>query len=336
MIGRYFRLLKTWYKEYVSICPRLPKKYRENNIPFIICGHRGSPVKCVENTIPSFKQALDDGANALEIDLSITSDGHVILWHDWDPNNHVSILRETGLEPELKYRPSPPPIGSAYRKPVHLITLEEFRNNYSYKIKSGEEPDEDIHIPTITEFFSWCCADPRLKLIFFDVKAPVEYKEMAPEVIRCIMGELERHKSELEIVIESFDLPVFLEMKKAYPKCKYSLDVEPPAGFIIDPKVYSAVKVAIKEKNEYAIAFRPRKVTIANWTTFRRIIRHDIKMRYRHNRSNNGHSVEKIVGCTINKSKEMRCLVKLGIDGIQTDFPERLRKIAEKYGRNIL
>ncbi|HSR18535.1 MAG TPA: hypothetical protein VLM39_10645, partial [Ignavibacteriaceae bacterium] len=38
-------------------------------------------------------------------------------------------------------------------------------------------------------------------------------------------------------------------------------------------------------------------------------------------------------GCTVNKRKELRCLFRLGINGIQTDYPQRLKRIAE--GRKI-
>lgn len=48
-------------------------------------GHRGAPFVHAENTIPSFKSAAKLGANAVEVDLSITSDDHVILWHNVDP-----------------------------------------------------------------------------------------------------------------------------------------------------------------------------------------------------------------------------------------------------------
>jgi hypothetical protein len=49
---------------------------------FLIIGHRGAPNQACENTLESFAQALRLGANALELDVSITHDGHLVLWHD--------------------------------------------------------------------------------------------------------------------------------------------------------------------------------------------------------------------------------------------------------------
>jgi glycerophosphoryl diester phosphodiesterase len=44
--------------------------------------HRGAAVELPENTLPSFRLALDLGADALETDAHLTRDGHVVLSHD--------------------------------------------------------------------------------------------------------------------------------------------------------------------------------------------------------------------------------------------------------------
>ena len=52
------------------------------NHPYLLFGHRGSPQQEPENTIPSFKRAIADGCNAIELDVHRTSDGHLIVFHD--------------------------------------------------------------------------------------------------------------------------------------------------------------------------------------------------------------------------------------------------------------
>ena len=47
-------------------------------------GHRGSSARLPENTLVAFRQALDDGATALELDLHRTADGHLVVAHDPD------------------------------------------------------------------------------------------------------------------------------------------------------------------------------------------------------------------------------------------------------------
>lgn len=50
--------------------------------PYLLFGHRGSPKKEPENTIPSFRRAIADGCNAVELDVYRTKDGHLIVFHD--------------------------------------------------------------------------------------------------------------------------------------------------------------------------------------------------------------------------------------------------------------
>lgn len=48
----------------------------------IIFAHRGDFAHAPENTLPSFEQALQKGADGIELDAKLTSDGQVIVIHD--------------------------------------------------------------------------------------------------------------------------------------------------------------------------------------------------------------------------------------------------------------
>ena len=47
-----------------------------------IIGHRGIPHLAPENTMASFKLALEKGADGLETDIQMTRDGELVLIHD--------------------------------------------------------------------------------------------------------------------------------------------------------------------------------------------------------------------------------------------------------------
>ncbi|MBK5993483.1 glycerophosphodiester phosphodiesterase [Streptomyces sp. MBT58] len=71
-------------------------------------GHRGDPYRARENTLPSIRSALDQGADAVEIDVRVTRDGVPVLLHDatlerlWgqdrrvDRLTHQEVLELTG------------------------------------------------------------------------------------------------------------------------------------------------------------------------------------------------------------------------------------------------
>lgn len=46
--------------------------------------HRGASARAPENTLAAFEKALADGANALELDVHRTADGHFVVAHDPD------------------------------------------------------------------------------------------------------------------------------------------------------------------------------------------------------------------------------------------------------------
>lgn len=319
-----------WAKEFFIPC-RLRKRYWEDR-PFLIIGHRGSPHKEPENTIESLESALKEGANALEIDLCLTKDEEIILWHDWNPNDMSSLLRENGFEPIVKYKPLFPAMFSEYRKTINEFTLDESRKYFGYLDKdSGEQTKNKI--PTLHDFFEWSIHKENLLFVFLDLKIPENRHQLASVLLNKLKGMTDEYDPSFEIIIETNLVKLHKDLRKNFPKFNFCLDIEPPGGFIFFPRMYSAVKTAIKNENKFAVAIKPRQITIGSWITHRRIINYDVKRRARYNKKNPEKRMEYLCACTINDAKEMECLIKLGIDGIQTDNPGLLKETVDRMGR---
>jgi glycerophosphoryl diester phosphodiesterase len=60
-----------------------------------ITAHRGSSVEAPENTLSAIELAIANGADYVEIDVQQTSDGHLILLHDY------TLLRTTGFDEHI-------------------------------------------------------------------------------------------------------------------------------------------------------------------------------------------------------------------------------------------
>lgn len=49
---------------------------------FNLEGHRGARGQMVESTLPAFAEGLKSGVRTLEMDMGLTADGKLIVWHD--------------------------------------------------------------------------------------------------------------------------------------------------------------------------------------------------------------------------------------------------------------
>jgi glycerophosphoryl diester phosphodiesterase len=136
---------------------------------FGIVGHRGSTYRRTENTLPSYQLAMEEGANALEIDVCRTLDGQAVIWHDRDPDAVDALAREAGLE-GLPWRPWVPDLGDPWRRPVDSLTLEELREHYGYAFTSTGQKDATAVVPTFADFAVWASSAAHLKQVYVDVK----------------------------------------------------------------------------------------------------------------------------------------------------------------------
>lgn len=324
---------RVWFRELFRFCPISKLKVAHDNL-FLICGHRGSPVNEPENTIPSFERALREGVNSLETDLCVTEDKEVILWHDWNPDELVALIREKGIEPEVAYKPDFPAPFSGLRNKTSELNLKEIRENFRY-VRKGESISANAHIPTFREFVDWIKDKSQVKYVFLDIKVPKDEKELVLVILDQLDLLIKEFKPTTKFIIETF-FPAVLEVaKNKYPDLIYSLDVEIPPGFIFLPRLHSTIKVASKNQNNVAIILRPRQITIASWVTFRRVIWYDVRRKKLLNKKSDIPKIDFLVGCTINNKKEMECLIKSGINGMQTDYPRRLTNLAKTYKLNL-
>lgn len=52
-------------------------------MPLLVIAHRGASGTCPENTLVAFARAAALGAHMIELDVQLTSDGEVVVMHDW-------------------------------------------------------------------------------------------------------------------------------------------------------------------------------------------------------------------------------------------------------------
>jgi len=63
-------------------CTQRVPAFGRGGAPPLVIGHRGAPLAAPENSLASFLAAQKLGADAVELDLRITADGVIVIFHD--------------------------------------------------------------------------------------------------------------------------------------------------------------------------------------------------------------------------------------------------------------
>jgi len=175
--------------------PDHPLELRVPIRPFYIVSHHGGRTHFPENSIASYEKALDQGANGIEVDVCLTKDKKLALFHDAGPLDFTSIMRPLTEDLPLwlvspKFLPSkdnPQQVvisdlrnGAYVERPARPLvsrnefdlinlTLQQVREVYHCPLVSGVEHP----IPDFDEFLTWAATrTERLKFVFIDVKNP--------------------------------------------------------------------------------------------------------------------------------------------------------------------
>jgi glycerophosphoryl diester phosphodiesterase len=117
---------------------------------FDLQGHRGARGLAPENSLPAFAQALAIGVTTLELDIAITADGVPVIWHDARLNPDLT------RGPDGRFLDGPGPL-------IHQTPLAELRRYELGRIKPGtrdatqfpdQRPVDGTRLATLAELFA--------------------------------------------------------------------------------------------------------------------------------------------------------------------------------------
>jgi len=294
-----------------------------------VIAHRGGPPEFVENTMPAIRAAVAQGIEAVEIDLTVTKDGEVILWHDYEPGGIVPWMRSAGMEPGTQFKPRWPDEGGAVGKPIHDLNWDAVRLNHGYAARDGniftEARVTDAVIPRFEEVAKYAKEHPELKTLFLDLKLPPDRPDVQHKFAQALKPILEKYGLEGRVVLLHNTASVVRNLKQdlgeRYPM---SHDVE-IVSLAPQASDYSAVDSARRLGDRVASVGRPR-LGIDAYDTYMDVLRSDRKKIDASGRP------MPLYTWTINDELEMREIMAIGVDGILTDRPDILQKLNQIYG----
>ena len=151
----------------------------------LVTAHRGSSSEAPENTIPAFEKAIEEGADYVEMDVRLTSDGELVLMHD------PSTERTTGVD-----------------KLVCDSTYEELQ-----QLDAGAEYPEEYagtKIPTLKDAIDTCKGKVMMNIELKTVRNDGELEKKVAELLR------ENHMEE-QCIVTSFKQRSLVRIKKDDP-----------------------------------------------------------------------------------------------------------------------
>jgi glycerophosphoryl diester phosphodiesterase len=141
----------------------------------VLYAHRGAAGELPENTMPAFRRALEVGATALETDVHLTRDGHVVVVHD------ANGARTAGV-----------------RQAIRDVTLAEVRRwdmGQAFRARRPDTPPGRFVISTLDELLTELPAVP----------LNVDIKDHDAHAARAVVAVVRRHRAQDRVLLASFD-----------------------------------------------------------------------------------------------------------------------------------
>lgn len=157
-----------------------------------IFAHRGASAYAPENTLTAFKLAIDQGADGIELDAKLTSDGHVVVMHD------QSVDRTTN--------------GSGAIKSLSLNQLKQL--DAGSKLPPLYRSEE---IPTLDEVFDEVGQQIMINVELTNYSSPIDD---LPDRVAALVKE---YNLQEKVMLSSFNIIALLRARNLLPKTPLGL-----------------------------------------------------------------------------------------------------------------
>ncbi|WKN41997.1 glycerophosphodiester phosphodiesterase [Tunicatimonas pelagia] len=277
-------------------------KGQGSNLPLDIQGHRGCRGLLPENTIPAFIEAVKLGVTTLELDVVISQDRQVVVSHEPFLSHiicHTAEGQPIAEEEEKEH--------NLYQMPYQEIARCDCGS--SPHPKFPEQENFPAHKPLLSDVI-----DTVEQLIAAQNLAPVLYNietksnpkgdnifHPAPDKFTDLLLSVIQEKGiESRVVIQSFDVRTLQQVRKKQPSLPLALLVENTNSL---------------EENLATLGFTP-KIYSPN---FRVVDQSLLDLAQQKGM--------KVIPWTVNDPKDIQQMIDLQVDGIISDYPDRVIKI---------
>jgi glycerophosphoryl diester phosphodiesterase len=284
--------------------------------PTSVVAHGGTDGSTAENTIEGCRRAIAAGADGVEVDLCVTRDRRVVLWHDREPDDVVAIARQTGLAGGA-WVPAVPAAGSELRRPVSELAWQELSSSHGYDPAAavlenviGLEDGRHVAIDTLESFFAWAADEPRARSLVLDIKLAPHERELVDPLLDGIDHALAVHPGlasrRLHMLVPQRE--VLLELRERLQSRSDLAGITVAADFELPGAVETAQALGIRH---VSIGINPRRT----WPSVRSDIVEAVSAR-------EAGELDTVTVWTADDEDHLETLARLQIDYVLTDAIE--------------
>ncbi len=303
-------------------------KTNERNGSFDLQSHRGGRGQWTEESLAAFGNSLSLGVTTLELDTHLTEDGKVVVWHDdtIQANKCTDTAPATAGDPEFPY------VG---RRVADLSLAQLKTLDCGFKQLPGF-PEQDViegnRIAELKDVYQ-LARDRKADKVRFNVETKVNDSEIGgagmESLTRAVVAEIQAFGMKDRTTLQSFDWSSLNLTQQIAPDLTLvalssgdawmgvgkpgaspnlgGIDIDDYDGSlpkaaaaqgydVVSPAFSSVTPTMIAEAHELGLAVIP-------WT--------------------------------VNTTADMARLMDMGVDGIITDYPTRLRTLMEERGLKL-
>jgi glycerophosphoryl diester phosphodiesterase len=258
-----------------------------NPAGFMVIAHRGGRSLGPENTIFTYRRAVDLGVDVLEIDVHLTRDNRLAVIHD------KTVDRTTN--------------GSGKVASYKLADLQKLDAAFRWSADS-ENPfslrGKGIKIPSLAEVFK----------TFPQMRINIEIKDPKPAVITSLCRTIQDHNMSQQVMIASFSAGALKKFRAVCPAVATSAGASEIIWF------YALQKMHLES------AYTPHAQTLQvpeSYDDLQVVNERFIAAAHARNM--------RVQVWTVNDIDSMKRLLKHGVDGIITDYPQRLLELITNH-----
>jgi glycerophosphoryl diester phosphodiesterase len=296
---------------------------------FDLQGHRGARGLAPENSMTAFEKALEIGVTTLELDIGVTKDNVVVIYHDRTLN--ADITRDSSGA-FLVQRGAP--ISSLMFDELQRYDVGRIKPDSNYaKTFSTQTPRNGERIPSLRSLFD-LVAKQNAKSIRFNIEtklSPLAVDETAsPEaMVTALIDEIRKAGVQQRTTIQSFDWRTLkISQSKAPEIATVYLTSQQGAGDTVQiGKPGTSPWLAGFDVDDYSGSI-PKLVKAAGGAVWSPNFRDLTEPLVRETQALG----LKVIPWTVNDVADMKRLIEWKIDGIITDYPDRLRQVMKDAG----